>query len=212
MRTPGVSMRPRKFVRASTSVRPMFCSCSVRRTSLGERLLDLRRREPERLREAETRLERDDHEIDQVGQVLLDLVAALARLAVDDEAGGDPAEDPRGDRPEDVDPGGHVAECPEGEPPEREGDGREELHPEQPLGRCVVHPGRDEPRPVVGELEAGEAAGGPAADRAAQRVHPLLEADLCPRSYRPGAFPRSRTRRSGRASRRSARPESRPRA
>ena len=64
----------------------------------GERLLDLRRREPERLREAETRLERDDDEVDQVRQVLLDLLAALARLRSTMNAGGDPAEDAGGDR------------------------------------------------------------------------------------------------------------------
>ena len=43
----------------------------------GERLLDLRRRETERLREAEPRLERHDEEVDQVGQRALDLLAAL---------------------------------------------------------------------------------------------------------------------------------------
>ena len=120
MRTPGVSMRPRKFVRASTSVRPMFCSCSVRRTSPASGSLifvDASRSDCGKLRPASsvttTRSIRS-------GQVLLDLLAALARLAVDDEAGGDPAEDPGGDRAEDVDPGGHVADGPEGEPPERE--------------------------------------------------------------------------------------------
>ena len=80
IRTPGVSTRARRFSSASTSVRPMFCSCRVRRTSDDERLLDLRRGEAQRLREAEARLEGHDEEVDQVGQAALDLIAAfLAR-------------------------------------------------------------------------------------------------------------------------------------
>ena len=56
-----------------------------RQAHLGrERLLDLRRGEPQRLREAEAGLERDDEEVDQVGQPALDLVAALPRARVDD--------------------------------------------------------------------------------------------------------------------------------
>ena len=61
----------------------------------GERLLDLRRGEPQRLREAEACLERHDDEVDQVGQVLLDLVAALAALRVDEHRRDEPAEDRR---------------------------------------------------------------------------------------------------------------------
>src|SRR6476659_9167870 len=58
-----------------------------------ERLLDLRRSETERLREAEPRLERHDEKVDEVRQRPLDLLAALPATRVDDERRQDPADD-----------------------------------------------------------------------------------------------------------------------
>ena len=68
MRTPGVSTRCRRFSSASTSVRPMFCSWSVSRTSEASGSLIFVAGEPQRLREAQAGLERHDEEVDQVGK------------------------------------------------------------------------------------------------------------------------------------------------
>ena len=66
IRTPGVSTRTSRFSSASTSVRPMFCSCSVRRTSDESGSLIFVGGEAKRLREAEAGLERHDEEVDQI--------------------------------------------------------------------------------------------------------------------------------------------------
>ena len=77
MRTPGVSTR-REQVLERLDERQAHVLLLQRQPDLGgERLLDLRRREPQRLREAEAGLERHDEEVDQVGKPALDLLAAL---------------------------------------------------------------------------------------------------------------------------------------
>ena len=176
----------------------------------GERLLDLRRREPERLREAEAGLERDDQEVDQVGKAALDLLAALSRPRADDVHRKHPAEHGGADRSRAargrlLAPARLASQSMRNAPPTAES----ELRPEQAVGRRGVHARRDEARAVVLAAQAGEVLG-----RATVPPSPAMSskcaAQALPRLAGRGvreASPRTRTRRSARSSRWKARRE-----
>ena len=148
----------------------MFCSCSVSRTSEASGSLIFVAASRSDCGKLETGLEGDDQEVDQVGERPLDLLTALARARVDDEAGQRSSRRRRRRTPPSTTSRPLIATGkPEEEPQEGGSDGAEELGSEQPLRGRRVHAGRDQARAVVATLEAVEAA-----DEAAARCRRVI--------------------------------------
>ena len=83
MRSSGTSLRSAIARSASARVEPMRISCSMRRNSSDSGPGTAVRRAVERLLEAEAGLDRDDEQVEDVGQLARDLVLALLDLAVE---------------------------------------------------------------------------------------------------------------------------------
>ena len=172
MRTPGVSTRASRFSSASTSVRPMFCSCRVSRTSeeSGSRIFVAERRSDcGKLRPASSVTTR--RSIRSGSPRSICSRRFLARESTTN-IGSDPAEHGRADGGEEQQRRAAAGERGEPERDERAGDGAEKLRAEEPLGRRVVHPGRHEPGAVVLAPKAAE----PLAQVATRRCREVVQA------------------------------------
>ena len=101
---------------------------------LAERAADPVGCRPHCRREAEAGLDRDDEEVDQLGQLVLDLVVALPDPPAHDEENGEPADDHRADREEDDDHG--RCRCGDRQPERQDAEpgGDEHLVAEQAVG------------------------------------------------------------------------------
>ncbi len=70
----------------------MLCSCSVSRSSCASGPVELLGGESQRSVEADPGLDGDDEQVDQLGELPVDQVVSLARLAVEDHRREVPAE------------------------------------------------------------------------------------------------------------------------